>query len=174
MKLHPTTKHRNGEPSRPAREVEAILPKRPNGTPWKLLDYGCGDGSDAYWFNQRSDVFAFSYDPISKPHDYSDREFDVVTCSYVLNVIEDLTERADVVRKCLNHATTAAIFTVRTDVQTIRSRKAGAPYQEAWTWEQWWAFLINIMFAGYSFCKVTIKKIPNGCMFVVLKEGVLA
>lgn len=57
----------------------------------RILDYGCGRGDDADRLNMEK------YDPFYFP-EMPTGEFDKIVCNYVLNVIEDESERCSVIR----------------------------------------------------------------------------
>lgn len=88
-----------------------------------VLDYGCGKGFDAIWFNFDQ------YDPY-----YYDLEpklncYDAIICVYVLNVIEDPIERISVlqhIQACLKLSGVAYIV-VRRDI-----KKEGFTSKRTW------------------------------------------
>src|ERR1041384_5581634 len=61
-----------------------------------LFDYGCGHGSDIRIL-QGLGLDATGWDPAHSP-DSPRREADVVNLGFVINVIEDTTERVEAVR----------------------------------------------------------------------------
>lgn len=65
----------------------------------KLLDYGCGHGTDVKLLNL-SGFTAKGYDPHFYPVK-PDGQFDVLCCIYVLNVIPDEFERRDILHQGL-------------------------------------------------------------------------
>lgn len=78
----------------------------------RVLDYGCGRGQDA-------DLLGIDkYDPHFFPT-MPEGLYDVVTCNYVLNVIEDPGARADVVSKITSLLAPGGVayLTVRRDVR---------------------------------------------------------
>ena len=103
-----------------------------------ILDYGCGRSVDAHYY---ASVGMFDdvrrYDPYHTLGLIVDRdgfapfedvgEYDVVTCTYVLNVIEDDDERDSVlagIRALLKPGGTAYIA-VRNDVKTAHTTQRG-------------------------------------------------
>ena len=62
-----------------------------------LLDWGCGKGKDLEYYQQFLSK-VMGYDPYWQP-ELPNEMFDIVTCSYVLNVIEDPDERFEVVKQ---------------------------------------------------------------------------
>ena len=90
----------------------------------EVLDYGCGYGEDADYGNFDK------YDPVHHPKLDKRRRYDVITCIYVLNVIESRPERMRIlfnIRKLLKHKGKAYIV-VRRDVKYTGLR-AGGTYQ---------------------------------------------
>lgn len=88
-----------------------------------ILDYGCGRGVDVDFLGCEG------YDPSTDRPEHSkipDKKFDVVLCTYVLNVIQCPSEREAVVNqvKSLLRPGGRAYFTVRRDIP-----KAGTPTQ---------------------------------------------
>ena len=93
----------------------------------KMLDYGCGRGFDADYYNMDK------YDPYHHRNDeiFKIGQYDVITCNYVLNVIESAYEREktiDNLRLLLKKGGLAYI-TVRRDIKTEGYTKKGT-YQE--------------------------------------------
>ena len=85
----------------------------------RILDYGCGRGyAVAALRAQGLDIHGFDkFQPA-----WSDRpagEFDVVTCNYVLNVIEDPAERQQVIQE-LKTLGRDVYITVRSDLKSIK------------------------------------------------------
>jgi hypothetical protein len=78
-----------------------------------MLDYGCGRGDDA----DHLPFICWRYDPHFYPDEY-DCQFDVITCHFVLNVVE-LKDQNDILRKIqiLLSPTGNAYITVRRDVK---------------------------------------------------------
>lgn len=78
----------------------------------RVLDYGCGRGQDA------NRLGIDRYDPYYFP-DLPTGPYDTITCNYVLNVIEDPKDRAEVVRmiNLLLAPGGVAYLTVRRDVK---------------------------------------------------------
>lgn len=79
------------------------------------LDYGCGRGFDADYLKMAK------YDPNHGPHivDVPTNGFDLITCIYVLNVIESKVERDKVVNhiKSLLSPNGIAYICVRRDIK---------------------------------------------------------
>ena len=105
--------------SAPARTLEAD--GRIRG---KVLDYGCGKGGDAYRLG------AYSYDPHFQPVMPGGR-FDTILCTFVLNVVPSVDERAAIVADVLSRLNKGgrAYFSVRTD----KARLNG--YTSRGTWQ---------------------------------------
>ena len=62
----------------------------------EIFDYGCGLGSDVRLLQER-EIAATGWDPVHRP-DVPKQAADIVNLGYVVNVIEDPEERADVLR----------------------------------------------------------------------------
>lgn len=89
-----------------------------------VFDYGCGRGDDIRYLRE-NDVAASGWDPHYRPQDPL-QEADVVNLGYVLNVIENPAERADVLRKALALARRALVAAVRVD----RGPLAGEAFED--------------------------------------------
>jgi len=87
------------------------------------LDYGCGRGDDADYLD------CDKYDPYYFP-DMPSRAYSSITCTYVLNVIEDAAERTRVITKVasLLRPGGTAYFTVRRDLKK-EGRTSTGTYQ---------------------------------------------
>lgn len=77
-----------------------------------LLDYGCGHGEDVDYLQERGHD-AVGWDPYHRPEG-ARGPADVVLCAYVLNVIEDPSERLEVLREVHRLAKRVAVIAVRT------------------------------------------------------------
>ena len=90
------------------------------------LDYGCGKGYDADVLEmQKYDPFYFRCD------DFSPDEFDIITCNFVLNVIESADERQrvlDTILRWLAPGMTAFI-TIRSDKAKLKGYTKKGTYQ---------------------------------------------
>jgi len=96
------------------------------------LDYGCGKGYDAEEMNFTG------FDPHHCPVEL-DRFFDVVTCNYVLNVIEDEDERFFAELRVIFLAKKKAFIAVRNDVHALNGCTSKGtwqgivePYSDKW------------------------------------------
>lgn len=78
-----------------------------------VFDYGCGRGSDVR-FLQKAGISANGWDPHFKP-DEQIKTADCVNLGYVLNVIENLSERSDTLRRAYELARNVLIVSVRVD-----------------------------------------------------------
>jgi 2-polyprenyl-3-methyl-5-hydroxy-6-metoxy-1,4-benzoquinol methylase len=102
-----------------------------------ILDYGCGYGEDWRWLARQGFSDVAGWDPnhalwanqnrLATPETISPGNWDIVLCTYVLNVLENADEVADVmsrVQACLQpHG--RAFFTVRRDGKGRGRTKAG-------------------------------------------------
>ena len=121
-KGHLTAISRN-KPSVPMRRLDKA--KRLEGL--RMLDYGCGRGFDAdHYSMDKYDPYYYRDDSIFKVGEY-----DVVTCNYVLNVIESPYERSKTIDnlRILLKKGGQAYITVRRDIKTEGYTKRGT-YQE--------------------------------------------
>jgi len=95
-----------------------------------VLDYGCGKGYDVRRLQEHGGLVDTSldglnirgYDPFQPGFncpEYLEMQYDVVTCNYVMNVIEDQQERADVLRRLLELAP-VVYLTVRADAKAVK------------------------------------------------------
>lgn len=96
----------------------------------EILDYGCGRGKDVETL-KREGFTAHGYDPTWAPNDNYKYLHDTVTCNYVLNVVNETTQR-DILTKigyALRDEGTAYI-TVRRDIgNTKTQRHVELPYE---------------------------------------------
>lgn len=90
----------------------------------RKLDYGCGRGSDAYIYHMDS------YDPHYAPQKPK-YKYDTITCTYVLNTIEDIEERLDVLQKIQNllEDDGIAYITVRNDIKQLKGTTSKGTWQ---------------------------------------------
>lgn len=96
----------------------------------RCLDYGCGRGFDADTLGMDG------YDPNHRPSllpflKAASGYYQTVTCNYVLNVIEDETERTkalDIIRGLLADDGVAYV-TVRADVKELKGRTSTGTWQ---------------------------------------------
>ena len=90
----------------------------------RLLDYGSGRGQDARSYGMDQ------WDPHYHPR-RPQGKFDTVTCTYVLNVIEQPDERAHVLRdiRRLLKPGGKAYITVRNDRKALRGRTSRGTWQ---------------------------------------------
>lgn len=76
-----------------------------------VLDYGCGQGDDIRRLLNR-EIRAYGWDPFYHPHGTL-APADVVNLGYVVNVIEDLSERAKVLNSAWGYTTRLLIVSAR-------------------------------------------------------------
>ena len=87
-----------------------------------FFDYGCGHGQDVAMLTEM-DFGASGWDPVHRP-DGERKQADIVNLGYVINVIEDPKERAQVVRRAWDLCTTA--LTVAAQVEFAAPAKVQA------------------------------------------------
>nr|WP_255581134.1 DNA phosphorothioation-associated putative methyltransferase [Caballeronia sp. dw_276] len=94
---------------------------------WTIFDYGCGKGDDIRNLRQQG-ISATGWDPHFDP-DAEQIKSDVVNLGFVLNVIEDVAERAEALSRAFGLAGKVLAVAVMTDkVSSI----AGAPYRDGY------------------------------------------
>lgn len=118
--------------SAPLKWILAHMPRPARGS--NVLDYGCGHGKDTETLARSIgvDSVAYGWDPIHRPWDTTSRTgfFDVITCTYVLNV---LTEReqdlalVDISRLLAPGG--VAYITVRRDIPEQGAKGRGGVWQ---------------------------------------------
>lgn len=89
-----------------------------------VLDYGCGRGEDVSLL-QKEGLQAEGWDPYFRPNAPL-QPADVVNLGYVLNVIENPSERSETLRKAYELARHALVVAVRVD----QSLDKGVPFQD--------------------------------------------
>jgi DNA phosphorothioation-associated putative methyltransferase len=81
-----------------------------------VLDYGCGRGKDCSYYNNQ-ELTAVGYDPYYFPTKPS-QTFDLVTVTYVLNVLEDHYKRLLALKNAISYLNSNGILIV-----SVRSEK---------------------------------------------------
>jgi DNA phosphorothioation-associated putative methyltransferase len=92
----------------------------------KILDFGCGRGTDYTWL-QLNNYNANGYDPYWNPtKNLLDKKYDIVLCSYVLNVV-NINKRRAVINKLkgLINKSGKIYITVRRDIKKDYTTKYG-------------------------------------------------
>ena len=84
-----------------------------------VFDYGCGHGEDVEYLRKEG-VWVAGWDPSFTPQN-SIQEADVVNLGFVLNVIEDPSERRDTLKKAFSLARQFLIVSVRVDRTPART-----------------------------------------------------
>lgn len=91
-------------------------------TATRVLDYGCGRGGDVEQLRARG-INCNGWDPVHFPHGPRE-EADVVNIGYVINVIEDLPERAEVLRSAHNLCTKVLVVAARLEAEARPSDRS--------------------------------------------------
>ncbi|HEX5747162.1 MAG TPA: DNA phosphorothioation-associated putative methyltransferase [Archangium sp.] len=81
----------------------------------RVLDYGCGRGGDIRRLREQG-IDCDGWDPAHRP-DGPRNQADVVNLGYVVNVIEDVAERAEVLRTAWSLATKVLVVAARLEVE---------------------------------------------------------
>ena len=92
-----------------------------------FLDYGCGRGSDVNILRHTYNIRGRGYDPYYKP-DRVTKKYDVVTCFFVLNVIECKDERIQILRQAYSYTRDTLVMAIRHQIP----KKPGAPYLDGY------------------------------------------
>jgi DNA phosphorothioation-associated putative methyltransferase len=79
----------------------------------QVLDFGCGRGGDVQRLNSIGSIKANGFDPYYAPSTSLIRDTEIVSLIYVLNIIENEQERAEVLRYCWDLTARAMIVAVR-------------------------------------------------------------
>ena len=92
-----------------------------------VLDYGCGRGDDVRYLGIKEDINVHGYDVNHYPYrEYMYFYYDVVLCTYVINTLESIENRLDVLCSVLDLCDDdggAAYITVRRDCKTGKTSR---------------------------------------------------
>jgi len=127
------------------------------GSGMKILDYGCGKGKDVAHLRDMG-VTSFGFDPHQigwQDSSFLGHEYDVITCTYVLNVVDKI-ERKRIIERAQHMLKPGgkAYFSVRRDVKKPTKTKLGT--------HQWPIYLpLNIIRENSSFCIYELNKHEN-------------
>lgn len=105
-----------------SRPVQLALKDELIKTDSTFLDYGCGRGGDLTRLTALG-IDCVGWDPVYRP-DGARRPSGVVNLGYVVNVIEDACERADVLRSAWSLAQSVLIVSARLEVESRPSEAA--------------------------------------------------
>lgn len=96
-----------------------------------IHDYGCGKLEHQLKHgNDVTRLQSLGFDVTGHDIDHGcKRQADVVFCSYVINVIEDPTDRANVVKDAYSLASKMLILSARTDSDSLKNSKT-TPYKD--------------------------------------------
>lgn len=92
-----------------------------------FFDYGCGYGNDVNYLKSQG-ITAEGWDPVHQPEGKRFRA-DVVNLGYVVNVIEDISERSEVLRDAWSLAQKLLIVSARLSIE-VRSEGALSLYAD--------------------------------------------
>jgi DNA phosphorothioation-associated putative methyltransferase len=104
--------------------MRALLPVLWDGC--TVLDYGCGRGEDVKRL-RRMGIDVDGYDPHFFPN-LPRKRYDIVNLGYVLNVIQDPSERARVLQQAWELTKVALLVSVRTDAPQKGWSRSGDGY----------------------------------------------
>lgn len=95
----------------------------------RVLDYGCGKGADVSYLEDLGYDIS-GYDPNHRP-DVPNGLFDTITCTYVLNVIENEVARQRVINQIYRKLKKGgvAFISVRRDKKALTGWKSGGTWQ---------------------------------------------
>ncbi|WP_321416584.1 methyltransferase domain-containing protein [uncultured Methanomethylovorans sp.] len=93
-------------PSQVAKRLVAYIKRElPELKVDRILDYGCGKGADLVYYENELHCKADGWDP-HEPFGFSEYpcgKYDIVTCFFVLNVIPEISERYDIIKKAISY-----------------------------------------------------------------------
>ena len=97
----------------------------------RVLDFGCGKGFDVEYLKNEGKIDITGYEPYAcdKYLQYPTGKFDIVTNNYVLNVIENVEERKNLVEE-MKKLADLVVITVRCDKKSIKS--TWIPYNDGY------------------------------------------
>ena len=97
----------------------------------RVLDFGCGKGFDVEYLKNVGKIDIIGYEPYAsdKYLQYPTGKFDIVTNNYVLNVIENVEERKNLVEE-MKKLGDLVVITVRADKKSIKS--TWIPYNDGY------------------------------------------
>jgi len=125
----------------------------------RVLDYGCGKGSDAQKLGMDK------YDPHFFPKFRKNAPiggYDVVVCNYVLNVLENPHDRGNVERRVMSFTKPGGIsfITVRNDKKFLKGRTSKGTWQGLVqpVEEGWELIKETTKYRIYMYCKPVLEK----------------
>jgi DNA phosphorothioation-associated putative methyltransferase len=117
--------------SQPSAPLRYLLATRCIPGSFRVLDFGCGRGRDAQYLNKRCNIDATGYDPnFPEFADWPEGEFDVVLMTYVLNVIDTMTERMTVLSEAWSKVKSGGSLFITT--RTVRDIQRAASAKTPW------------------------------------------
>lgn len=114
----------------------------------RCLDYGCGHGYDADTLGMEA------YDPHFCPIDLLGKEYDTITCNYVLNVLPDPYDRKMVLENIrgLLAENGKAYISVRNDLKNLKG------YTKIGTWQGEVVLYLPVLYRNSGFVTYLLEK----------------
>lgn len=122
------------------------------------FDFGCGRGDDVKYLRDRN-ISCVGFDPYWRNDTSKIRISDIVSCIYVLNTIEDSSERIQVLKFAWELARRSLILAVRTDGKGEGTTSSGT-FQKYYSSEEFQQFIAD------SLGKVEMLSLRSGVVVV--------
>jgi exonuclease III len=113
--------------SRVAKELSVYLKsKYPDMNISRIFDYGCGHRIDAEFYENEFDCHAGRWDPYisSRMKECPYGKYDIITCTFVLNVIPDVSERINTIKRAISYVSDGGFLVLATRSARAINREA--------------------------------------------------